>query len=60
MDENVKINGSVLLKITPLKHRNWYHSSLAVVGWGGNGLQIEQIGQFFQVLPVYLEKHAKN
>ena len=56
MNVNVKINGSVLLKITALAHNNWYHSSLAVDGLDENGLQLEKNGQLFQFLPVYFEK----
>ena len=29
-------------------------------GYDGNGLQLETIGQFFQVLPVYFREVAKN
>ena len=45
----------VLLKITILVHWNYQYVSLAV---DANGLQLEIIGQFFQVFPSCLGKIA--
>ena len=41
-------------------HRNWCHSSLVEDGQYGNGLQLENIAQFFQVTSEYFGKIAKN
>ena len=51
-------NGSVLLTTTLPLRRNCFHSSLAGDGQDGSGLQLEKIGHFFQVPPVYAGKMA--
>ena len=38
-------------------HRNYYLSCLVADDLDGNGLQLEKIGQFFQVVPVSLENN---
>ena len=37
-------------------HRNYYLSCLVADGLDGSGLQLEKIGQFFQVVPVFFRK----
>ena len=47
----------ILLTITLLVHRIWFHSFLAVDAEGGNGLQFEKNGRlFFKFLLCILEK----
>ena len=38
----------------------YYLLSFAAEGLDGNGLQLEEIGQFFQVLPVYFGEITEN
>ena len=49
-----------LLTITLQGHTNWYQSFLPADGLDGNGLQLENIGQCFQVPTVNFEETAKN
>ena len=53
MDINIKKNGSVLLTITLLVCRNWFHSSFAADGSDGNGLKVEKNSLFLQVPLMY-------
>ena len=39
--------------------RSGFHSSVAAEGYDGNGLQLEEIGQFFQVPSMHHEKKKK-
>ena len=42
-------------------YRNYYLSCLVADDLDGSGLQLEKIGQFFQVVPVYFsEKSLEN
>ena len=42
-------------------HRNYYLSCLVADGLDGSGLQLEKIGQFFQVVPARIsEKSLEN
>ena len=50
----------MLLTITLQVYISSYLLSFAADGLDGNGLQLEKIGQFFQVLAVYFGEIAEN
>ena len=41
-------------------HRNYYLSCLVADELDGSGMQLEKIGQFFQVVPVYFRKVTRK
>ena len=55
-----KNNGVVLLVKTILLHRNCFLFSVAADGEDGNGLKLENVCQFFQVVTMCVEKKAQK
>ena len=55
-----KNNGLVLLVKTILLHRNCFLFSVATDGKDGNGLKLENVCQFFQVVTMCVEKKPKK
>ena len=57
---NSKTNDLVLLLKTICRYWNCFLSSFATDGMDGNGLKLEKIGQFFQVLMLRVPRNVKK